>query len=55
MLQFDVMARLAACLGTTAAELLTDNHQIEHLENSYLDAYASLARLYSVCIDTGMR
>jgi hypothetical protein len=55
MLQFDVMARLAACLGTTAAELLTDNHQIEHLQNYYLDAYASLARLYSVGIGIGKR
>ena len=42
---FEVVARVAARLGTTAAELLTDNHQIEPSHNCYLDAHASLARL----------
>jgi hypothetical protein len=33
---FDVVARVAARLGTTAAELLTDNHQIEPSHTCYL-------------------
>jgi transcriptional regulator with XRE-family HTH domain len=41
----DVLARLAACPGTIAAELLTDNHKLEIFHNCYLDARASLARL----------
>ena len=32
----------------SAAELLTDNHQIEPSHTCYLDAHAGLARLYSV-------
>jgi hypothetical protein len=52
---FDVVARLAARLVTIPAELLTDNHQIEPSHNCYLDAHASLARLYSVSIGSGMR
>ena len=52
---FDVVARVAARLGTTAAELLTDNHQIEPSHTCYLDAHAGLARLYSVSIVSGMR
>ena len=52
---FDVVARVAARLGTTPAELLTDNHQIEPSHTCYLDAHAGLARLYSVSIVSGMR
>jgi transcriptional regulator with XRE-family HTH domain len=52
---FDVVARLAACLVTIPAELLTDNYQIEPSHNCYLDEHASLARLYSVGISIGMR
>jgi hypothetical protein len=52
---FDVVARIAACLVTISAELLTDNQQIERSHNCYLDAHASLARLYSVGIGIGMR
>jgi hypothetical protein len=52
---FDVVARVAARLVTILAELLTDNQQIEPSHTCYLDAHAGLARLYSVCIGTGMR
>jgi hypothetical protein len=52
---FDVVARLAAYLGTIAVELLTDKHQIWPSHTCYLDAHASLARLYLVSIATGMR
>ena len=52
---FDVVARLAACLATIPAELLTDNYQIQPSHTCYLDGHASLARLYSVSIVTGMR
>ena len=52
---FDVVARVAACLVTIPAELLTDNYQIWPSHDCYLDGHASLARLYLVSIDTGMR
>ena len=52
---FDVVARLAACLVTIPAELLTDNYQIEPSRTCYLYAHAGLARLYSVSIGIGMR
>ena len=52
---FDVVARVAAYLGTIAVELLTDKHQIWPSHTCYLDAHASLARLYLVGIDIGMR
>ena len=42
---FDVVAHVAAYLGTILAELLTDNHQIEISDNCYLDGHASPARL----------
>jgi len=52
---FDVVARVSAYLGTIAVELLTDKHQIQPSRTCYLDAHASLARLYLVGIDIGMR
>jgi hypothetical protein len=42
---FDVVAHVAAYLGTILAELLTDNHQIEISDNCYLDEHVSPARL----------
>jgi hypothetical protein len=51
----DVEARLAARPGTIAAELLTDNHQIEISDNCYLDEHASLGDYYSVSIGSGKR
>ena len=52
---FDVVARVAAYPGTIPVELLTDKHQIWPSRTCYLDAHASLARLYLVSIDNGMR
>jgi hypothetical protein len=52
---FDVVACVATCLVTVPTEMLTFNQQIEPSQNCYLDAHASLARLYSVSIGSGMR